>query len=43
MGLAQDGLRSPAAKASFETYVALRGAGDAHALLDDARRRAAVR
>jgi tetratricopeptide (TPR) repeat protein len=43
MGLAQEGLRSPAAKASFETYVALRGAGDAHTVLDDARRRATAR
>ncbi len=43
MGLAQEGLRSPAAKASFETYVALRGGGDAHAMLDDARRRATAR
>ncbi len=43
MGLAQEGLRSPAAKASFEAYVALRGDGDAHAALDDARRRATAR
>lgn len=43
MGLAQEGLRSPAAAASFATYVALRGSGDPHPALDDARRRPAPR
>ena len=43
MGLAQEGLRSPAARASFETYVALRGNGDSHPALDDARKRATPR
>ncbi len=41
MGLAQAGIRSPAAKTSFETYVALRAGSDRHAALDDARRRLA--
>ncbi len=39
MGLAQEGLKSPAATASFETYVGLRGEGDRHPFLDAARRR----
>ena len=43
MGLAQDGLRSPAAKASFATYVALRTSGTPHPVLDDARRRATAK
>ena len=43
MGLAQDGLKSPAAKASFDTYVALRNNGNPHAVLDDARRRATAK
>lgn len=40
MGLAQTGLRSPAAGGSFAAYVAMRGAGDPHPLLDAARQRA---
>ena len=40
MGLAQTGLRSPAAAGSFAAYVAMRGAGDPHPLLDAARQRA---
>ncbi len=40
MGLAQTGLRSPAAAASFAAYVAMRSAGDPHPLLDAARQRA---
>jgi len=43
MGLAQEGIRSPAARASFETYVALRGNGDPHPSLDDARKRTTPR
>ncbi|MBP7775858.1 MAG: protein kinase [Acidobacteria bacterium] len=39
MGLAQEGLKSPAAKASFETYLGLRGEGDRHPFLDAARQR----
>ncbi len=39
MGLAQEGLKSPAARASFETYVGLRGQGDRHAMLAAARLR----
>ncbi len=39
MGLAQEGIKSPAARASFETYVALRGSGDRHDELAEARRR----
>jgi tetratricopeptide (TPR) repeat protein len=41
MGLAQSGLRSPAATASFQAYVTMRGAGDAHPMLDAARQRVA--
>jgi tetratricopeptide (TPR) repeat protein len=39
MGLAQEGLKSPAARASFATYVTLRGGGDPHPMLAAARSR----
>ncbi|MEP7119273.1 MAG: tetratricopeptide repeat protein, partial [Acidobacteriota bacterium] len=41
MGQAQEGLKSRAARTSFETYLRLRGAGETHAMLSDARRRLA--
>ncbi|HUU35788.1 MAG TPA: hypothetical protein VMW48_17095 [Vicinamibacterales bacterium] len=40
MGLAQSGLMSPAAKASFASYVAIKQGGDGRGFLEDARRRA---
>ncbi|MEZ5418326.1 MAG: hypothetical protein R2708_13385 [Vicinamibacterales bacterium] len=39
MGLAQEGLKSPAARASFESYVRLREGGDEQVMLEAARRR----
>jgi hypothetical protein len=40
MGLAQAGLKSPAAVDSFKSYIAIKSGGDEAGFLDDARRRA---
>ena len=40
MGLAQAGLKSPAALESFKTYLEIKGHGDETGFVDDARRRA---
>jgi hypothetical protein len=42
LGLAQEGLKTPAAIESFKTFVAIRKKGDADPLLVDARRRLAI-
>jgi hypothetical protein len=42
LGLAQEGLKTPASIESFKTFVAIREKGDADPLLVDARRRLAI-